>query len=177
MADGAWDRNGALACLADENIEQIKINSPLHKCWGMVSITPIKVNDAILNGIYWERGRQHLWHLAFGGETVNMMWQLVAFIGLWADDGEDGRDAEGSIRLNGMLRRDSKSAPLHNDVVYGKSSLTQPQTCRQRYDSLLNVNHKGLIVLKASSVCSLSGYVSWRLSAGHKYLCVYVHIL
>lgn len=120
-----WCREGwwsvgwewVLASLADENIAQIKINSPLHKCQGMVSITPIKVNDVVLNSVYWERGRQQLWHLAFRGEMVNKMWRAVAFIGLWADDGESGRDAEGSIRLQGMLRGDSKSALLHNDVA------------------------------------------------------------
>lgn len=131
-----------LARLADEMITEIKINSPLHECWGIISITPIKVNDVVLNGIYWERGRQQLWHLAFGGEMVNKMWRLVAFIGWRADDGESGCDAEGSIRLQGMLRRDCKSFLLHNNVAHAKLFFIQPQACRQ-------------MQVKASVSCSL----------------------
>lgn len=36
----------------DKIIAEIKINSLLHKCWGIMSITPIKVNDVVLNSIY-----------------------------------------------------------------------------------------------------------------------------
>lgn len=71
-----WHPQWVPARLADKIIAGIKINNPLHKCCGIMSITPIKVNDVVLNSIYWERGRQQLWHLAFRGEMVNMMWHL-----------------------------------------------------------------------------------------------------
>lgn len=50
MEPGKWE--WVLASLADKVIVEIKINSPLHECWRIMSITPIKVNDVILNNIY-----------------------------------------------------------------------------------------------------------------------------
>lgn len=38
--------------LADKIIAGIKINNLLHKCGGIMSTTPIKINDVLLKHIY-----------------------------------------------------------------------------------------------------------------------------
>lgn len=69
---------------------------------------------------------------------VNKMWRPVAFIGLRADDGESGRDVEGSIRLQGTLRRDCKSSLLHNNVAHAKLFFIHATTSPQvKVDCLL----------------------------------------
>lgn len=160
--NSGWER--VLASLADEIIAEIKINSPLHKCLGIISITPIKVNDVVLNCIYWERGRQQLWHLALRGEMVNKMWRPVAFIGLRADDGESGRDVEGSIRLQGTLRRDCKSSLLHNNVAHAKLFFIHATTSPQvKVDCLLfKVSCQGrLKELHSFSVWTVMPHQKW----------------
>ena len=47
MTEGTWNWD-----LADKIIAEIKINNPLHKCGEIMSITPIKLNDVLLNNIY-----------------------------------------------------------------------------------------------------------------------------
>ncbi len=165
-----WYRNGwwtpelewVLASLADKIIAEIKINSPLPKCWGIMSITPIKVNDVILNNIYWERGKQQLWHPAFRGEMVNKMWRPVALIGLWADDGESGCDGE-----EGMLRSDCKSSSLHNNAACARKVIIQPHACRWRYLFPAQCQSSRAVELRASFIFSLNSYASWKVNGSN----------
>lgn len=60
--------------------------SPAQVRGGIMSTTPIKVNDVLLKHIYWESGRQQLWDLAFGKATVNKTERWVAFIGFESGD-------------------------------------------------------------------------------------------
>ncbi len=61
---------------------------------------------------------------------VNKMWRSVAFIGLQANDGESGHDVEGSIRLQGMVRRDSKVLPSIIMLRTLSHFFIQPQASR-----------------------------------------------
>lgn len=84
--DASWNMELVHNGLADKIIAGIKINNLLHKCGGIMSTTPIKINDVLLKHIYWESARQQLRDLTFRKATVNRMQCWVAFIGFESDD-------------------------------------------------------------------------------------------